>query len=381
MNKKEVSEIKKQFKQDNGLLAIGKMVSAYITEQDEIEYIETRHFGRLEESEQDLYLNAFKKSLTGGIGKNLIECKFEETAYDDDGIQKEMTKLLNEELGNDENNKQFIEKLKDTLGLKERYYVSIAFCQYSVPPEKGKKKADDEDDIVDYTDFNFLICTMNAMKLTEIGLYFNSDARIIEKKSNLETEVLKGPFAGFLYPTFSSRTADVNNVLVFTKDKGQPNLNLVKDFLNVEYDIGCNEELEKFTQVIKEVCGDDLEFDIGKKIYTQLNDILEQNCLETEQPTIGYKELEKILINSGIDECVANEVETAFEEVFEDKDTQLKVVNLTNENKTIIKTADANIAIKVKETPSIQTKMIDGRKCLVIPLEDNNITINDIEVQ
>ena len=261
------------------------------------------------------------------------------------------------------------------------FKYTLIHCQYSVPPETGKKKTMDEGEVIDYTDFDFLLCSINAMKLTEIGLYFNNDDREVKKKTNFDTEVLKGPFAGFMYPTFSGRAADINNVMIFTKNMKEPNITLIKDILNAEYEITCNEELEKFTQVIREVCGEDLEFDIGKKIYSQLNQIIERNCVETEQPTVGYKEIENILVNSGVDVDVAKEVENAFEDIFEDKDIQLKVVNLTNETKTVVKTADASISIKASETDSIETRIIDGRKCLVIPLLENTITINDIDVQ
>ena len=381
MNKKEVSEIRKQFKTDNGLFTLCKMANAYITDTDEIDFFEIRYFDRLPENEQDLYMHTFKKTLTGALGKVLLECKFAENAYDEDGGQSLLNNLLTSELKDEDKVKSFIERIKDKLALKEKYFISLIHCQYSVPPETGKKKTMDEGEVIDYTDFDFLLCSINAMKLTEIGLYFNNDDRVVEKKTNFDTEVLKGPFAGFMYPTFSGRAADINNVMIFTKNMKEPNVTLIKDVLNAEYEITCNEELEKFTQVIREVCGEDLEFDIGKKIYSQLNQIIERNCVETEQPTVGYKEIENILVNSGVDVDVAKEVENAFEDIFEDKDIQLKVVNLTNETKTVVKTADASISIKASETDSIETRIIDGRKCLVIPLLENTITINDIDVQ
>ena len=64
-----------------------------------------------------------------------------------------------------------------------------------------------------------------------------------------------------------------------------------------------------------------------------------------------------------------------------DKHAQLKVINLTDENKTNIKASGVNISISAKNTDAISTKVVDGIKCIVIPLEDNSVTINDMDVQ
>ena len=101
------------------------MANAYITDTDEIDFFEIRYFDRLPENEQDLYMHSFKKSLTGALGKVLLECKFSQDAYEENGGQSLLSNLLSKELGDENEVKAFIERIKDTLALKEKYYKKI----------------------------------------------------------------------------------------------------------------------------------------------------------------------------------------------------------------------------------------------------------------
>lgn len=67
MNKREISEIKKQFKKDNN--AITRICGCYVDAEKNIRTTLKEAFFALSEEEIFKYYEIFKKTLSGGIGK------------------------------------------------------------------------------------------------------------------------------------------------------------------------------------------------------------------------------------------------------------------------------------------------------------------------
>ena len=74
MNKREISEIKKQFKKDNN--AITRICGCYVDGEKEKKTEMKDAFLSLPEEEMFKYFDIFRKSLSGTIGKNLLNMEF-----------------------------------------------------------------------------------------------------------------------------------------------------------------------------------------------------------------------------------------------------------------------------------------------------------------
>ena len=59
--------------------------------------------------------------------------------------------------------------------------------------------------------------------------------------------------------------------------------------------------------------------------------------------------------------------------------SSLLTSNITNTRKFEIKTPDVVIHVAPERADLVETRVIDGRKCLVIPMEDN-VEVNGIRV-
>ena len=71
MNKKEILEIRKQFKPDNS--AITRICGCYVDGDKEIKLTFKEAFGSLTEEEAFKYYEIFRKTLSGTLGKNLMK--------------------------------------------------------------------------------------------------------------------------------------------------------------------------------------------------------------------------------------------------------------------------------------------------------------------
>ena len=77
MNKKDIANIRKQFKLDNDLMKIREIFNVYVKkESGEIYHHISQPFQMLEQEAQELFLQNFKKVLTGNLDTKLFELKF-----------------------------------------------------------------------------------------------------------------------------------------------------------------------------------------------------------------------------------------------------------------------------------------------------------------
>ena len=63
-----------------------------------------------------------------------------------------------------------------------------------------------------------------------------------------------------------------------------------------------------------------------------------------------------------------------------DADVSLKAVNVINTSKMDIKSADVIINVKANKTDKVVAKNIDGKRCLVVELDDNEVQINGLDI-
>ena len=74
MNQKELNEIRRRFKPDR--TAISKVYGCYVSSSRQIISYVDAPLGLLSQEEQEMYLNLLKKSLSGALGRNLIDIEF-----------------------------------------------------------------------------------------------------------------------------------------------------------------------------------------------------------------------------------------------------------------------------------------------------------------
>lgn len=74
MNQKELNELRRRFKPDR--TAISKVYGCYVSGSRQIISYVDAPLGLLSQEEQEMYLNLLKKTLSGALGRNLIDIEF-----------------------------------------------------------------------------------------------------------------------------------------------------------------------------------------------------------------------------------------------------------------------------------------------------------------
>ena len=109
MNKKEVLEIRKQFTPEN--CAITRICGCYVDHEKEKKMEMKKAFLSLPEEEAFKYLDIFKHTLSGTLGKNLINMEFPLEQELNGGTQEFLLKLRDSKLEDDLLLDEFYEKI------------------------------------------------------------------------------------------------------------------------------------------------------------------------------------------------------------------------------------------------------------------------------
>ncbi len=112
-----------------------------------------------------------------------------------------------------------------------------------------------------------------------------------------------------------------------------------------------------------------------RNVQDNINDMLENKVFSTE-PTIDKKGVAKLLKDSGIKEEHLPIVEKKFEKEL-GENGELHVDRIKEKGRIEVKGENVKISVKPEASSLVEIRMIDGRKCLVIPM-DSDMEVNGI---
>lgn len=373
MNKKEISEVKKQFKINNNICGLNKVLTSYIDSEKNTKFIETRSFLNLPEIEVLMFMELFKKTLSGGVGKNLLEFCF---PYDNQESEDKLflVEVKDSKFEDDDINERFVKKIVDNFEYMGDYYIVSINCSYSIPLKNKNNDSDGEDSLEVY---DFILTSICPVVKVERGLCFDKEKNTIEKSYETQLEVSK-PMHGFLFPTFNDRTADIHNILYYTAKPSEPSQSIIQNILGCNIKLAADIQKEKFNNMLARVLGDDNTYNVTANIHSAINDVIKNNANESDPVELNATEIKNILKNSGVDDENLESFDDVYiEEVGED--VSLTAVNITNESVMKVASPDITINVKPNASDKVAAKMVDGKRCLVIAL-DENVELNGLDV-
>lgn len=369
MNKKEVSEIKKNLSDDSGFFTINSVLTAFIDTDKKVRVCNVRPYTEILSDELDIIRDTLKKVLSTSVGKSFIEYQIPNEQYDQDGIQPLLYNLVKEKFQDDELVENFVNRVAQNIDYTPSFAIISAHCTYTVRV-KNKNNDFNEDNTLDY---NFMLTAFCQAELSDMGLVFSQDE--LSKKDNTEFVVSKSANDGFLYPTFSDRSPDVNAIMYYTKTYKKPNLSIIEDILGCEFIMSAQSEKAEFQNILKTVVGDDLNYNVITSVNDKIKEIIDFNKNDTETTTIDKSRLKNILHEVGVD----NEKLLALDTVYE---TSMDKNSFTASNivdtKTVISTPEITVNISQEGVQKIHTSNINGRRCIVIDVDDPSVEINGL---
>ena len=372
MNKKEILEIRKQFTPAN--CAITRICGCYVDHEKTKKMESKEAFLSLPEEEAFKYFDIFKKTLSGTVGKNMLNLEFPLDAEMPGGTQEFLLKLRDSKLEDDMLLEEFYDKVIATYDYAENYYIVLIHAMYDIPGKSsdGFEMFDASDEVYEY-----LLMSICPVSLSKAGLSYNAEDNRIQDR--IRDWIVDMPVKGFLFPAFNDRSTDLHSVLYYTKKSEDLQPEMIDQLLGAQMPMSADTQKETFQMIIEDTLGEDGDYETVRNIHETLNDLIEEHKEEPEPLSLDKTEMKKIFEQSGVDAEKMENFDSNFEENAGEK-ASLLATNIAETRKFNIETPDVVIKVNPDRADLVETRIIDGRQCLVIPVDDH-IEVNGISVR
>ncbi len=373
MNKKETSEIKKNFSDKSGFFIMERVLTGFVDAEKNVRYHKVNPCVTMSVEEHDVYDETLKKVLNTNVGKNFCEYEFPNEAYEEGKPQEILYSVLKSELKDDVVCENFMNHIANNIAYTGPFAVITAYCVYTIrKKDKNDEFAEGDDEL-----YRYLLTAICPVNTSSDGFVFDSFNNEITKKLNTELIISKAPSDGFLYPVFSNRSSDINHVMYYAKSASKPNTSIVEDVLGCSFVMSADSEKSSFQSILKTVVGDDLDYMVIKTVNEKLQEVADESKDDTDNAVIDNTKLKGILTDIGVPQERVEMTDPVFEKVC--NNTPLTVSNLI-EKKTVLTSPGITVNIKPDAADKVRTSVVDGRRCLLIDIDDPTIEINGLPV-
>ncbi len=372
MHKKEVLEIRKQYKPEE--CSITRICGCYVNGDKEIVAQSRDAFLSLPDEEIFKYLTIFKQTLSGTIGKNLINMEFPLEQEMPGGTQEFLLQLRASKLQDDMLLEEFYQKIIENYNYGENYYIILIHVAYDIPG-----KATDGNEMFDASDevYEYLLCSICPVQLSKEGLCYNPETNHMENR--IRDWLVEPPVKGFLFPAFNDRSTDIHSLLYFSKQAEDLQPEFIENALGCTFPLSAGSQKSTFQSVVINTLGEEREYDVIRNIHDNLNDIIEETKESPEPPVLTKPELKRLLLNSGVTEERMETFDSNFDHIAGEK-TEFLVPNIAETRKFCIETPDIVIKVNPERADLVETQIINGRRCLVIEMTDQ-VEVNGVPIR
>ena len=372
MNKKEISELKKQFTPDN--CTMSRICGCYVDSEKEKRLEMRESFLSLSDEEMFKYFEIFRKTLSGTIGKNLLNLEFPLKAEAEGGEQEFLLRLKNSRLTDDALVDECYDKIIEHYYNAENYFIILVHAAYDVP---GKAK--DNTEMFDSSDevYEYILCCICPVRLSKAGLCYNEAENRI--RDRIRDWIVELPERGFLFPAFNDRSTDLHAMLYYSKKPEELQAEFVENMFGCEASLTAGEQKESFQAVISDTLGEECNYETVKNIHDNLTMLMEEHKDDPEPVMLDKKEVKQLLERSGVEDEKLADFDAAYDNAV-GEDTSLMASNLVNTRRFEIKTPLITIQVSPEYADLVETRIVDGKKCLVITVDDN-VTVNGISAK
>lgn len=371
MNKKEVLEIRKQFTPDR--CAITRICGCYVDHEKEKKAELKKAFLSLPEEEGFKYFDIFRHTLSGTIGKNLLNMDFPLDQEMPGGTQEFLLKLRDSKLTDDILLEEFYDKVIENYNYAENYYIILIHAAYDVPGRSsdGEEMFDASDTVYDH-----IMCSICPVNLTKAGLTYNAATNNIEDR--IRDWLVEAPLNGFLFPAFNDRASDIHGILYYTKKAEEIQPEFIENVLGSKMPLTAGDQKTSFQTIVTDTLGNDCDYETVRNIHDNICEMIEEAKESPDPVELSKPDMKNLLARSGVSEEKLESFDSQFEEVVGEQKSFL-ASNIANTKTFQLETPDVVIKVNPERSDLVEIREIDGRRYLIVAI-DEHLEVNGIEV-
>ncbi len=330
----------------------------------------------LYENENEKYMSIFKKVLSGQLGQTLnpialptdsigLLMKARDTGMKDETVMQELFTRMIAGIRAEHPDMQSVEDAQNA----ENWLILMLHDDLDVRKRDVNDEIDHENSD---RSFSYCLCAVCPVKRDKPALrYVPSDGLFHERAP----EWLAGiPVMGFQFPLNEGGSADVNNMLFFSKDCKDAHEAFLKAAFNADAVMPAAEQTESFQSLLAQTLGTECSLDVVQEMHEAVSTLIEEQEKDAEPLLLSKQDVAKVLTDGGVSPERVEAFQDGFDKTF-GTGAALPAVNVIAPKQFKVDLPSVSIKVDPKQADLLETRVIDGRSYLLIPI-DGDIAVN-----
>lgn len=371
MTDKELREIKRRFRPNKN--SIFSIKGCFVNEKRELVKMFEQPMAICSEDENEKLLAIMKKTLSGGMGTNLIDLEFTPQQVMDSEEHHLLMALKNSELQDEGALTALFERIAGSISIDGSYVILVANDKYDVYAYSKDGEKQDSTEV-----FSYIVCCVCPIKPLKAGLSFRSSDSTF--RAIAEQTMLGAPELGFMFPTFDDRTTNIYNTLYYTRDVSNIHPSFIQTIFNVEQPMSAPEQKDTFDSCLRETLEGECDLQTVRAVHDQIAEMVQEHKeTKQEEPLkLSKSNLKTVLEYCGVDEEKVERFGEKLDEQF-GKNAQIEPKSIVDVKKFEVSMTDVSIKVNPERTDLISTQIINGVKYIMICVNDA-VEVNGVKI-
>lgn len=373
MNDKEIGEIRRHMRRDRSNMT--HIYGCYVNDNKEIISEFRQSTGMMPENEGDKYFALLRRTLSGAIGKNLIDITFKTSQVADSPEHKLLMGLRESKCNDEELRAEFFKKIIDTVVIEGNYLILLGCDTYDVP-FKSKDDSHQRDQSEEV--YTYILCTICPVKQTKANLHYVPEEKLFH--DGAMNQMVSAPALGFLFPAFDDRSTNIYNALYYTHDVKNGQDALIEALFNTPVPKPAAEQKKSFEALLTTSLGEECSLDVVQTVHDQISQRIEMHkeAKVPEPLMISKEDVKEVLTSCGVSEEHLAKFSVDYDEVF-GFEADLHPKNIIDNKHFELKTPDVVIKVDPTRSDLIETRIIGGVKYIMI-CADEDVEVNGVSI-
>ncbi|MCI7096035.1 MAG: DUF4317 domain-containing protein [Clostridiales bacterium] len=374
MNDKEIGEIRRHLRRDRSNMTT--IYGCYVNAQKEIISEFSQSLGIMPENESEKYFALLKRTLSGTLGKNLIDISFKTSQVAGSPEHQLLMDLRQTRLKDDELRRDFYQKIIDSVSFEDSYLILLGCDSYDVPfkSKDDSTQADQSEEV-----YTYLVCAICPVKQTKPNLHYVAEEKLFH--DGAMAQMVSAPQLGFLFPAFDNRATNIYNALFYSRDIKDGHDTFIETIFNTAVPKPAAEQKQSFEALLSASLDDECGMEVVQEVHNQLRQRIEMHkeAKVPEPLMISKEDVKQVLKDCGVSEAHMAKFSVDYDEAF-GFEAELHPRNIIDDKHFEIKTPDVSIKVAPDRSDLIETRVIGGVKYILI-CADENVEVNGVSIQ
>ncbi len=373
MNVKEIGEIRRHTRRDRSNMT--QLYGCYVNENKEIISEFRQSTALMSENEGEKYFALLKRTLSGGIGKNLIDISFKTSQVAGSEEHKLLMDLRQTALKDDALRMTLYRKIIENVSLGCNYLILLGCDNYDVP----FKSRDDETQSDNSTEvYTYLHCAICPVKQAQPKLRYVPENKEFHDGGIINT--VSAPELGFLFPAFDNRSTNIYNALYYTHSSKDSHEELAAAIFNVSIPKPAAQQKKSFETLLCSCLKNECSMDVVQAVHDELCQriAMHKESRVPEALTVNKNDVKEVLASCGVSEPHIAKFSIDYDATF-GFEAEVHPKNIIDDRRFEIKTPDVSIKVAPDRTDLIETRVINGVKYILI-CADGEVEVNGVSI-